>query len=203
MPDNLKVTLATISRFNSFELAAQLERYQVLTTIYTGFARHFLRSYPIASERIRTFPWLQTPLEAAQRLRLMPRRWEERAGWHAKQALDRHIARTLPSTHVYCALSGVGLASGIVAQSHGAIYVCNRLSCHIVYQEEILRQELDRLDLPFAGIDQRIIDKECAEYDAADAILVPSTFARRSFIDRVIFGCHAISSIKSRYCARN
>ena len=183
MPDNLKVTLATISRFNSFELATQLERYQVLSAIYTGFARHFVRSYPIAPEHIRTCPWLQTPLEAAQRLNLMPRRWEEIVGWHAKQALDHHIARTLPSCHVYCALSGVGLASGAVAKSNGAVYVCNRLSCHIVYQDRIMRLEFDRLDLPFAGIDQRIIDKECAEYDAADAVLVPSTFARRSFVE--------------------
>lgn len=183
MSDNLKVSLATISRFNSFELAAQLERYRVLTVIYTGFARYFVRSGMLPSERIRTFPWFQTPLEGAQRLNIVPRRWAEGAGWYAKQALDWHIARTLPPSHVYCALSGVGLASGAVAKDRGTAYVCNRLSCHIVYQEQILRQEFDRLDLPYAGTDQRIIDKECAEYEMADAILVPSTFARRSFIE--------------------
>lgn len=182
MPDNLKVTLATISRFNIFELAVQLEQHQVLDAIYTGFARHFVRSYPIAPRRIRTFPWLQTPLEVAQRLHLIPRRWEESAGWYAKQALDRHIARTMPLSHIYCALSGIGLASGAIAQSNGTVYVCNRLSCHINYQDQILRKEFDRLELPFAGIDPRIVEKERAEYDAADAILVPSAFARRSFI---------------------
>lgn len=182
MPEDLRVTLATISRFNIFELAAQLEKHGVLDAIYTGFARHFVGSYPIASGRIRTFPWFQTPLEAAQRLHLIPRRWEESAGWCAKQALDRHIARTMTSTHIYCAMSGIGLESGAAAQSNGAVFVCNRLSCHIMYQDKILRQEFDRLDIPFAGIDQQIVDKECAEYDAADAILVPSAFARRSFL---------------------
>lgn len=183
MPDNLQVSLTTISRFHSFEMAAQLERYRVLTAIYTGLARHFVRSYPIAPDHIRTFPWLQTPLEAVQRLGMMPNRWAEVAGWHAKQALDRHVARTLQPCHVYCALSGVGLVSGAKAQDLGAAYVCYRNSTHILYQDRVLRREYDRLGIPYAGIDPRIVDKECAEYQAADAVLVPSDFVRRSFID--------------------
>jgi glycosyltransferase involved in cell wall biosynthesis len=183
MKDNLQVTLTTISRFHSFEMAAQLERYGSLAAIYTGLARKFVSSYPIAPEHIRTFPWLQTPLEVTQRLGLTPNRWAERAGWHAKQAIDRHVARTLPPCHVYCALSGVGLVSGAVAQNRGAAYVCYRNSAHIIYQDQILRHEYDRLDLPYAGIDPRIIGKECAEYEAADAVLVPSAFARRSFVE--------------------
>jgi glycosyltransferase involved in cell wall biosynthesis len=182
MPDNLQVTLTTISRFHIFEMAAQLERTRSLAAIYTGLARHFVRSYPIAPKRIRPFPWLQTPLEAAQRLELMPKRWAEKAGWHAKQALDRHVARTLQPSHVYCALSGAGLVSGAVAQAQGAAYVCYRNSTHILSQDQLLRQEYQDLGLPYAGIDPRIVDKECAEYEAADAVLVPSAFVRKSFV---------------------
>ena len=188
MPDDLKVTLTTISRFHSFEMAVQLERYRSLVAIYTGLARHFVSSYPIASDRIRTFPWLQTPLEAVQRLGLIPRPLAEKIGWHAKQALDRHVARTLQPSHVYCALSGVGLLSGLAAQHRGAVYVCYRNSTHIQYQEQILRREYAALGLPFAGIDRRIIEKECAEYETADAILVPSDFVRQSFIDQGVAG---------------
>lgn len=183
MPDNLQVALTTISRFHSFDMAVQLEQRGSLAAIYTGLARQFVQSYPVAPERIRTFPWLQTPLEATQKLGLMPDRWAEEAGWHAKQALDRYVARTLSPTHVYCAMSGVGLISGAVAQDQGAAYVCYRNSTHIIYQDQILRHEYHKLDLPYAGIDPRIVGKECAEYEAADAVLVPSAFARRSFIE--------------------
>jgi glycosyltransferase involved in cell wall biosynthesis len=184
MPDDLKVTLTTISRFHSFEMAVQLERYRSLAAIYTGLARHFVGSYPIASDRIRTFPWLQTPLEAVQRLGLISRPLAEKAGWYAKQALDHHMARTLEPSHVYCALSGVGLMSGIAAQRLGAVYVCYRNSTHIQYQEQILQREFAALGLPFAGIDPRVIEKECVEYETADAILVPSEFVHQSFIDQ-------------------
>ena len=184
MSQDLQVTLTTISRFHSFEMAMQLERTRTLAAIHTGLARTFVKSYPIAPARIRTFPWFQTPLEAAQKLGLISNRWAERAGWHTKQALDRHVARTLRPSHVYCALSGVGLASGKVAQKQGAAYVCYRNSTHILCQDEILKKEYESLDLPYAGIDPRVIAKECAEYEAADAVLVPSDFVRRSFIEK-------------------
>ena len=183
MPNPLQVTLATISRFATIELAAQLERYHALEAVYTGLARHFVRTTRVAPHRIRTFPWIQTPLEAAQRLNLVSHRVAIEIGWYAKQALDCHIAKTLHPCHVYCALSGIGLASGKVAKEQGAVYVCNRLSSHILHQDRILREEFESLGLLFAGIDHRILDKECAEYEQADTILVPSAFARDSFLE--------------------
>lgn len=184
MANDLQVVLATISRFHSFDMAAQLERYRVLAAIYTGLARRFVRTAAVAPRHIRPFPWLQTPLEAYQRLGMISGRRAEVAGWHARQALDRHVARTLPPCHVYCALSGIGLISGAVAQERGAAFVCHRSSTHIVHQDWVLRREHHGLALPYAGIDPRVIEKECAEYEAADAILVPSGFVRRSFIDQ-------------------
>lgn len=182
MAAQLKVTLATISRFHSFEVAGELARRGALAAIFTGLARHFVRHYPLPRDSVRTFPWFQTPLEAAQRLRLLPRRWEQAAAWHAKEALDRHVAGALPDCHVYCALSGVGRESGRAARARGIVHVCDRSSSHIVFQDRILQAEYDRLGLPFAGIDPRVIEKECAEYTMADAVIVPSGFAQRSFV---------------------
>jgi glycosyltransferase involved in cell wall biosynthesis len=45
-----------------------------------------------------------------------------------------------------------------------------------------LAGEHDRHGIPYTSIDRRVIEKEMAEYEMADAILVPSEFARRSFI---------------------
>ncbi len=183
MSSQLQIALATISRFHSFEVATQLERHGALRVIYSGLARHFLCNYPIAADRIRTWPWIQTPLEAAQRLRLAPAWLEREVGWQAKCALDRHIARSLPDCHVYSALSGIGLVSGRAARQRGIVHVCERSSSHIVYQDRVLRAEHERFGLPYAGIDPRIVARESAEYVEADAILVPSGFARRSFVE--------------------
>lgn len=177
----LQVTLTTISRFHSFEAATQLARRSALAAIYTGLARPFLRQYALAPDLIRSYPWFQTPLEALHRLRMLPPRLAEGAGWHAKQALDRHVARTLPDCHVFCALSSVGLRAGQAAHDRNIVYVCDRSSSHIVFQDRLLREAYEAQDLSYSGIDPRLIDRECAEYEGADAILVPSSFVARSF----------------------
>src|SRR5581483_6000564 len=77
---------------------------------------------------------------------------------------------------------GSALHSGQQAQQRGAKYVCDRGSSHIRCQDRILREEYDRLGLRFRGTDPRIIEREEAEYAAADAITIPSSFALRSFL---------------------
>ncbi|HEX5357305.1 MAG TPA: glycosyltransferase family 4 protein, partial [Aquabacterium sp.] len=69
-------------------------------------------------------------------------------------------------------------------QARGAIYVCDRGSAHIRTQDQLMRSEAERWGLPFDGIDPRVMDQEEQEYAQADAITVPSTFSKRSFIER-------------------
>jgi len=53
---------------------------------------------------------------------------------------------------------------------------------------DILRTGYERAGLPWDGTDPLIIERELAEYQAADAIAVPTTFARQTFIDQGIPG---------------
>ncbi|MFZ0658365.1 MAG: glycosyltransferase family 4 protein, partial [Candidatus Binataceae bacterium] len=55
---------------------------------------------------------------------------------------------------------------------------------HIRFQNEILREEYARFDIPFAGTNARILERELAEYEFCDLISVPSTFSLRSFIEQ-------------------
>ena len=81
------------------------------------------------------------------------------------------------------ALSSAGLHTGRSAKRRGIVYVCDRGSTHIRYQERIVAEEYARVGLTWHGIDPRIIDKELAEYELADAITVPSRFVANSFQD--------------------
>ena len=184
MAQQLSTTVATISRFHSFEVALQLQKRKALKTIYSGLARRFLRRYPVDPAALRTFPWFQTPLEAAQRLKFLSPAQSMKLEWIAKTALDRHISRTLPDCHVFMALSGIGLAAGRAAQERNIAYICDRSSSHIAYQNELLRAEYEMLDLPYQPISERMIDREEQEYSEADTIVVPSGFAERSFVER-------------------
>ena len=186
MSEQVKICMATISRFHSFEAALQLQKHDALEVIYSGLARRFLRRYPIRPDALRTFPWIQTPFEVLQRLRLLSTSQGMKMAWMAKKAIDNHVSRTMPSSHVYMAVSGIGLKSGKAAQDRGAAYICDRLSCHIAYQNELLQAEYEMLDLPFVPTEQRMIDREEEEYAQADVILVPSSFARQSFVEKGI-----------------
>jgi alpha-maltose-1-phosphate synthase len=180
----MKVALSTIGKFHTFDLARQLHAQAALAAIFTGYPRFKLSNEKLPRHLVRTFPWIQAPYMAfGQR-----DRFGHRAVWEwehlARETLDAHVALNLPSCDVFVGLSGSALRTGLAAKRRGAYYVCDRGSAHIREQDRLLREEHERWSLPFAGIDPRAIDKEEAEYAAADLITVPSTFAHRSFVKR-------------------
>lgn len=178
-----RVAVATIARHHSFDLAREMERRDALAAIYTGLPRILLGDSGVDPARIRSFPWVQTPKQVLQRLRLAPPALERLLAWRALEAIDTHIASRLVPCDVLTALSGTGLRSGAAVQARGGAYVCDRGSTHIGWQDRILSEEYDRLDLPYAGTDPRIMEKETREYARADAITVPSSFVRDSFVE--------------------
>jgi glycosyltransferase involved in cell wall biosynthesis len=176
-----RAVLTTIGRFHSFDLARQLHRRGALEAIFSGYPFFKLKNEKLPRNRIKTFPWLHAPF-----LRFphhysasLKRAWE----WQDRIWLDRYVARHLPPCDLFCGLSAAGLFTAQIAKARGAKYVCDRGSSHIRYQDRLLREEYDRQGLRFPGIDPRIIVREEAEYELADAVTVPSTFAFNSFVE--------------------
>jgi glycosyltransferase involved in cell wall biosynthesis len=79
-------------------------------------------------------------------------------------------------------LSSTGLLGGQVVQERGGLYICDRGSSHIVFQNNILREEYKLWNQDYQDTDGRIVEREIAEYEVADFITVPSSFNVRSFI---------------------
>ena len=61
------------------------------------------------------------------------------------------------------------------------IYICERASSHIIFQEKILAEEYKEFNQPKFIINKWFIDRELEEYEEADIILVPSFFVKKSF----------------------
>ncbi|MDO9235713.1 MAG: glycosyltransferase family 4 protein [Aquabacterium sp.] len=179
----MNVVLSVPGKFHTFDLARELHARQALVGVYTGYPRFKLQQERLPADKIRSWPWVQTPYMA-----MMPRKhwlgkrlvheWE----WLTKTTLDAHVARHLPDCDVFVGLSGSALWSGQAARARGARYVCDRGSAHIRVQDNLLREEADRWGIPFDGIDPRVIEREEAEYAEADCITVPSSFSVRSFV---------------------
>jgi glycosyltransferase involved in cell wall biosynthesis len=73
----------------------------------------------------------------------------------------------------------------------GASIVCLREvpNTHTAYAFQVVAEERERLGLPPAAghshtFDERALEREEAEYAAADVLLVPSDYARRTFVER-------------------
>ncbi|MEK7479007.1 MAG: glycosyltransferase family 4 protein, partial [Patescibacteria group bacterium] len=75
------------------------------------------------------------------------------------------------------------------AKKMGMKTVLERGSTHIEYQRDTLREEYDIHGVPLAKRDlprPQIIAKELKEYEEADRIAVPSTFVKRTFLQKGI-----------------
>jgi glycosyltransferase involved in cell wall biosynthesis len=178
------VVISCSTKFHAFSLAEQLERENLLTRLYTIYhqkqnslvARFNKRKDPeeIKDQHIKTFPML-APLV---RLRKDP--------FVNNDLFDRLVSKHL-RTHkdfkVFIGWSGMSLHSLKQVKALKKTAVLERGSCHISEQYDLLREEYKMLRMTFEG-DHRVESKEKSEYETAEFITVPSTFAKKSFLSR-------------------
>jgi len=182
----MKIALSVAAKFHTFDLARELNARGVLASIFTGYPRFKLNNEALPNDLIKTFPWLITPYMAFPWKSYLPvamiREWENLAAI----TFGEFVARNLPDCDLYIGLSGSALPAGKKAHQRGAKFICDRGSSHIRTQDNLLRQEHALWNMPFFGIDPRVILREESEYEEADCITVPSTFVFNSFVDQGI-----------------
>jgi starch synthase len=179
----LQVVQAVFGTYHHFDLARELFARGCLKGICSTFPWIRLEREGIPRNLVHTFPWIHTPQFLLQRLCGIPKALNWEIGWHAGRTFDRWVARNMPPCDAYVAISGAGEVSGPRAQSLGAKYICDRGSSHMRYAGRILSEEYRRWGIAGTIIPERFIAREEIEYAQADAITVPSEFARRSFIE--------------------
>ncbi len=177
----MKVVLSTAGRFHMFALARELERHGVLERIYSGFPWASLVREHVSHQKVKTFPWVR-PFLMGGRLGIHPpHRVMEGIHHLSLTSLDAYVRTTLPDCDIFVGHEGAGLWSGATAQRRGAVYICDRGCSHIGWQQPLLEAECDRVGTRWSG-KPRTLDRELAEYERADLIVVPSTFAKASFV---------------------
>ncbi|MBI2361076.1 MAG: glycosyltransferase family 4 protein [Deltaproteobacteria bacterium] len=92
------------------------------------------------------------------------------------------MAKNLPACDVFHGISYCGLRSGCTAQRMGVKWVCDAVNSHLVFQDEILAEEYDRVGLEYERQDRRFLDYAEASYEQADLITIPSVFVRGTFL---------------------
>lgn len=164
------------------DLARELWRRDALAAVFSGYPRFKLQDVGLDPAFLHTFPWLQAPYMGLMRWSWFSANMDDLWSNWVQRTLDAHVARNLPDCDVMIAQCRIGVATGAAARRRGVVHVCDRGSAHILHQDRLMREEHDRLGFPWPGTDPRAIERELEEYALSDAVAVPSSFVRDSFV---------------------
>jgi glycosyltransferase involved in cell wall biosynthesis len=177
----MRIAISVLGRFHAFNLAQQLQQRDALAQLLTSYPKYKAVEYGVPSQKVSSFAWL----EAMRRLwwkTPLKTRWDTQVLFSSLH--DRAAAWSLrPGADLLVGWSGSSLKTLRRAKSLGMVAVIERGSSHILCQKKILTEEFARLGVRFPQFPPRVVEQEIAEYQEADAIAVPSSFARRSFLE--------------------
>ncbi len=178
----MKVTQAVFGVFHHFELAHQLRRRGHLQKIYSTWPWARLKREGLPHSLVGCFPLLHTTDYLLARTRFYPAAVSSKLNaWNAL-TFDRWTASVISPCDAFIAISGAGLLTGRKVQASGGKFLCDRGSTHQRFQEKTVAEEYRRWNVPLPFEKPHIVLREEKIYAAADAITVPSTAAKRSFV---------------------
>lgn len=179
----MKIVQAVFGVFHHFELARELDRRGHLERIYSTWPWQRLKREGIPHTKVETFPWLHTTDFLLHRARVNPQWLSDHLGYANAVAFDRWTDRRIPPCDAFIAISGAGLSTGTRLQQNGGVFICDRGSTHIRHRAELIKDEHVRWNVSEgADDDPRDLAREEAIYQAANALTVPASHARRTFI---------------------
>jgi len=178
----MQIIQAVFGVYHHFELAHQLHRRNHLRRIYSTWPWARLRREELPRSFVCTFPVLHTADYLLRQTRLYSPAIDGRFNQWISDSFDAWLRRKIEPCDALIAISGAGRTTGPLVQSRGGKFICDRGSTHQRYQDEIMAEEHRRWHLPYTAPPAHILRREEAIYALADAITMPSTVVRRSFI---------------------
>jgi glycosyltransferase involved in cell wall biosynthesis len=178
------VKIISIGRFHHFNLARQLQKFDILESIHSGYPKFKLNNEKgIPKYKIKTFPYLETIYQFL--IRYFPSintNILQNISNFSHKLLSKNTAKSINSSNILIASARAGLEAGKSIQKKGGIYICDRGSTHIAHQNKILKDEYKKFGLTFKDINKSKIEREISEYKEADMISIASKFVQKTFI---------------------
>jgi glycosyltransferase involved in cell wall biosynthesis len=179
----MKVIQATFGTFHHFELARELNARGHLERIYSTFPWKRLKRELVPRDKVETFPWIHTAQILMGSKNLLSPTLSEKFSYRNATTFDAWTLKRIPACDAFIALSGAGLLTAQRVQSRGGKFICDRGSTHRTFQAQLIREEHRMWAQQYNVIEAREAAREELIYAQADAIVVPSTVARQSFLD--------------------
>ena len=176
-----KYIISNPGKFHHFEVARELNKLNMLDKIICGYPWFKLKNFGVPKEKIVSLS-LNTILS-----RYINDGWlKDYLNINQFKKIDNTTKKYLNDNTVFLGLSGSSLNTGLEAKKRNILYICERASTHITYQSNILTNEYKKLNLEYKKTNKWFIERELKEYEAADVILTPSNFVKKTFIENGI-----------------
>ena len=182
----MRVVQTVFGAFWHFDLARELQARGHLECVFSTWPTARLNREGLPPEKLKTFPWIHTPEYLLRKYGLLPRVLDDAMGYANALTFDEYTVRNLPECDALIAISGSSLKTGKLLQARGGVFLCDRGSAHQRYQEQIITEEYRRWKVDQPVSDPRDTAREEHIYEQANAIVVPSSFAARSFAERKV-----------------
>ena len=182
----MKICISSGGRFHSYYLAQQLNKRGYLSQIITTYPKFLLNQYINDISLINSFYFKEIYQRLFFRLpNLIKNIYNPQ--FFLSELFDEFSEKKLKKCDLFIGWSSFSEKTILKAKSFGAKTVLERGSSHIIFQNDILKLEYKKNNITNGLLPHpKIIEKELREYESSDFIMVPSSFAKDTFIKRKI-----------------
>ena len=182
--EKLKYIITNSGKFHHFEVAKILYKRNQLKKIICGYPWFKIKNEKIPKKLVHSlglYNILKYPIANFSPLQ----KFSEYLTKLNKINIDKNTCDLINKdidADVLIALAGVSLNSGLKMIQKNKLYICERSSAHISYQNDLMMSEYKDQNKKKKYITNKwFIENEMKEYENADMILVPSTFVKNTF----------------------
>lgn len=180
----MKIVYTAPNRAHHYRYALALFKQNILFAFVSGFSRFSPRA-KIAELDGKLFraDFLQTIYLASLKFGF-PKKISSHLAYLAKIEQDYACRKFTNNADIFMFFNGSGLNTCKYAKSKGVITIVEVVNSHVDYQETLLKEEHERLNLPWEPFHRAEKNRRIEEYQLADYILLPSEFVKKSFLDK-------------------
>jgi len=182
----MKICISAGGKFHSYYLAQQINKYGYLSQFITTCPKFLLNKYINDISLINSFYFKEIYQRFFFRLpNLIKNMYNPQ--FFLSELFDEFSEKKLKKCDLFIGWSSFSEKTLLKAKSFGAKTVIERGSSHILFQNNILKLEYEKNNKKNGVLPHpRIIENELREYESADFVMVPSTFAKKTFIEQKI-----------------
>jgi glycosyltransferase involved in cell wall biosynthesis len=171
----MNATIAVIRPFHAAQIANALRLHQAHVSILSSATRTYFHGLtPEVSVRL-----IPSPIPILQRL--LPFRLPDTVPRFGIVAWDSMVAAALPPADLVIGFATQSLSTGRKARRRGSRFLLDRACPHVDFQQNIIREEAEKVGAIYRPEPSWYRDRQLQEYDLAEAILTPSRYSAATF----------------------